>query len=77
MAVKLLTLGIFAITLLALIETGSAASINWAGISAKLPTQNTPAAKAKRKTLFNQFDNGNGVLSLAEVIFISIYAIIM
>ncbi|KAJ9457222.1 Flagellar calcium-binding protein [Diplonema papillatum] len=43
-------------------------SINWPEITAKLPSEKTAAAKAKRKELFNQMDpNGNGYLSLAEV----------
>ena len=47
-----------------------AKTIDWAEINAKLPYQRTDEAKAKRKELFTQFDpNGNGYLSLAEVIF--------
>eukprot|EP00906_Rhabdomonas_costata_P028096 RCo039866 len=43
-------------------------SVNWAEIRAKLPTERTPEAKAKRAELFTLFDpNGNGYLSLAEV----------
>jgi len=42
-------------------------SINWTEINGKLPTAKTNEAKAQRKEMFNQFDNGNGVLSLAEV----------
>jgi Ca2+-binding EF-hand superfamily protein len=44
------------------------AFINWSQVSSKLPTGRDPESKAKRKTLFEQFDpNGNGYLSLAEV----------
>jgi len=42
-------------------------SIDWASINSKLPYQKTAEEKAKRKKMFNEFDNGNGVLSLAEV----------
>lgn len=43
-------------------------SIDWAAITAKLPTDKSDSdQKAKRKELFSGFDpNGNGVLSLAE-----------
>jgi len=44
------------------------ADIDWAAITAKLPSEKTPEAKAHRKKMFNEFDpNGNGILSLAEV----------
>jgi len=39
--------------------------IKWTEINAKLPTGKDD--KAKRKAMFKEFDNGNGVLSLAEV----------
>jgi hypothetical protein len=42
-------------------------SINWEEINAKLPTGTSQEEKAQRLTLFKQFDNGNGFLSLAEV----------
>lgn len=42
-------------------------SIDWTALNAKLPTERTGAAKAKRKDLFKQMDAGNGILSLAEV----------
>ena len=45
--------------------------INWADIREKLPFERTAEQKAKRNDMFNQFDpNGNGILSLAEVIFV-------
>lgn len=44
-----------------------AAEIDWNAISAKLPTANTDEEKKKRKQMFESFDNGNGVLSLAEI----------
>ena len=44
------------------------AEIDWESINAKLPFEKNDEEKAKRKELFNQFDpNGNGYLSLAEV----------
>eukprot|EP00959_Pyramimonas_sp_CCMP1952_P091506 1915654-Pyramimonas_sp.AAC.1 len=43
-------------------------TINWPEISARLPSERTPEAKAQRMQLFERFDpNGNGYLSLAEV----------
>ena len=42
-------------------------SIDWTALNAKLPTEKTAAAKAKRKELFTAMDAGNGILSLAEV----------
>ena len=42
--------------------------IDWDALSAKLPTERTEVAKAKRQELFRACDpNGNGYLSLAEV----------
>ena len=41
--------------------------IDWTAINAKLPTASTLIAREQRKQLFQSFDNGNGVLSLAEV----------
>ncbi|KAL2611349.1 hypothetical protein R1flu_023041 [Riccia fluitans] len=42
--------------------------IDWKAVAAKLPSEKTPEAKAKRSKLFSEFDpNGNGFLSLAEV----------
>ena len=41
--------------------------IDWTAINAKLPTGSDPASKARRKKMFQDFDNGNGILSLAEV----------
>ena len=43
------------------------ASIDWAAINAKLPSAKTDEQKAMRKKMFKEFDNGNGILSLAEV----------
>lgn len=43
------------------------AEIDWAKVNAKLPTGKSDEDKAKRKKMFQEFDNGNGVLSLAEV----------
>ena len=44
-------------------------SVDWAAINEKLPFERTDEAKEKRRELFKQFDpNGNGYLSLAEVI---------
>ena len=46
------------------------AEIDWESINAKLPFEKNDEEKAKRKELFNQFDpNGNGYLSLAEVMY--------
>ena len=46
------------------------ADIDWTSINEKLPYQRTEEQKTKRRELFNQFDpNGNGYLSLAEVLF--------
>jgi len=42
-------------------------SIDWTALNAKLPTDRSGAAKAKRKELFSAMDMGNGILSLAEV----------
>jgi len=42
-------------------------SIDWAEIRAKLPIEKTAEEKAKRKKMFSEMDNGNGVLSLAEL----------
>ena len=42
-------------------------SIDWAEINAKLPTGRSEEEKEKRKALFQKFDNGNGLLSLAEI----------
>ena len=48
----------------------TSAHINWADIREKLPYERTAEQKAKRNAMFNQFDpNGNGILSLAEVVF--------
>lgn len=42
--------------------------VNWAELSAKLPTEKTAAQKQARRKTFNGMDmNGNGYLSLAEV----------
>ena len=42
--------------------------IDWAALSAKLPTSKSEEDKAKRKQLFRAIDgNGNGYLSLAEL----------
>jgi len=41
--------------------------IDWTAINAKLPTGSDSASKARRKKMFQDFDNGNGILSLAEV----------
>ncbi|XP_065674524.1 flagellar calcium-binding protein TB-44A [Hydra vulgaris] len=41
--------------------------INWAEVNAKLPHGRSDEEKAKRKALFDSFDNGNGMLSLAEI----------
>lgn len=42
--------------------------IDWAAITAKLPTGKDTASALRRAALFDRFDvNGNGVLSLAEV----------
>ena len=43
------------------------ADIDWAAVTAKLPSEKTPEAKAARKKIFNDIDSGNGILSLAEV----------
>lgn len=43
------------------------ANIDWTAINAKLPVGKSDEEKAKRKKMFQDFDNGNGVLSLAEV----------
>ena len=44
------------------------ADIDWESINAKLPFAKNDEDKAKRRELFKQFDpNGNGYLSLAEV----------
>ena len=42
-------------------------SIDWAAINAKLPTGRSNEEKEQRRKLFQQFDNGNKVLSLAEI----------
>lgn len=42
-------------------------SIDWTAINKKLPTGRDAASKERRKKMFNDFDNGNGILSLAEV----------
>jgi len=42
-------------------------SIDWAEINAKLPTERNEEEKAQRRAMFDQFDAGNGILSLAEV----------
>jgi len=41
-------------------------SINWTEINNKLPTGKSAEEKTRRKKMFREFDNGNGVLSLAE-----------
>lgn len=42
--------------------------MEWAEVQTKLPSDQTPEAKAVRSKLFDQFDpNGNDYLSLAEV----------
>ena len=46
-----------------------AADIDWEALNAKMPFERNDEQKAQRKDLFKQFDpNGNGYLSLAEVI---------
>jgi Ca2+-binding EF-hand superfamily protein len=46
-----------------------AAEIDWESLNSKLPFQKNAEEKAKRHELFKQFDpNGNGYLSLAEVL---------
>ena len=45
------------------------ANIDWDSLNAKLPLEKNDEDKAKRQELFKQFDpNGNGYLSLAEVL---------
>lgn len=44
-----------------------AGNIDWDAIHDKLPTATSDEDKARRKQMFKDFDNGNGILSLAEV----------
>ena len=47
----------------------TSSDIDWEDIRKKLPYERTEEQKAKRKELFDRFDpNGNGFLSLAEVL---------
>ena len=41
--------------------------IDWVAINAKLPYEKTDEQKALRKKMFKEFDNGNGIISLAEI----------
>ncbi|KAL5250048.1 hypothetical protein ACHWQZ_G015950 [Mnemiopsis leidyi] len=45
----------------------SDSEIDWTAINKKLPTGSDADSKARRKKMFHDFDNGNGILSLAEV----------
>jgi Ca2+-binding EF-hand superfamily protein len=41
--------------------------IDWTVINAILPTGSDSGSKVRRKKMFRDFDNGNGILSLAEL----------
>jgi len=41
--------------------------VDWAAVDEALPTAKTPSGQARRRSLFEKMDNGNGLLSRSEV----------